>query len=158
MLSTSSGIRIGVRSVTLAVLALGIAAVAVPLAAAGGKQPAEDADKPSVQEESEQTLALMAAMSAHLDYLDKWHATMVDEEKVLLLAAQTIVEASTNTKSPKKGIDVLRDALAKTKPLQARNAIRFAIKDLLEEGGEWDAVIQEMAAVIAENAGGEAGK
>ncbi len=158
MKSTDSRVHIGVRSVTVGVLALGIVAVTVALAGEGDKQPADAADKPSVREQSEQTLALMAAMSAHLDYLDKWHATMVDEEKVLLLAAQTIVEASMNTESPQQGIEVLRGALAKTKPVNARNAIRFAIKDLLEESGDWEAVIQEMAAVITENAACEDGK
>ena len=130
-------------AVAFSILAIGLGSGLV--AAAGGEpMPPEDE---GMAGEMTRMIGLMERMTA---FQASWHKAVSDPERAIVFAASAVGDLTDGDKG--RQAEILRGLLKEVKPLGARNVIRFAIKDALKESGKHAEALEEVRAIVEENA------
>lgn len=96
----------------------------------------------------------LAMMTDRLGYVDNWHRIAFDPQRAVMMATQAIVEIHMASGQPDQAVEMLEGLLERVEEQGSRNAIRFALRDVLMERDEPERAAQHMVQIILENSGG----
>lgn len=88
--------------------------------------------------------------NVHAEFVNDMQRLAANPIQALIVAVRGIVDASKD--NPQQGITALQRLLDQEQPLPARTVIRLGLRDLYEMAGDRQAAIDQLAAVVRENA------
>ncbi len=91
------------------------------------------------------------AMKEQMEFVAGAQRLMSNPLQTTIVAVRGIVDMSKD--NPKQGITALQPLLDQEQPIAIRNVIRMGLRDLYDKAGERQSAIDQLTAVVKENAG-----
>ena len=94
----------------------------------------------------------MQMMGGRIQFIERWQEAVRHPSQAVMMATQAIVEIADQAERMEAAVEQLNDLLESVERVEARNAIRFALKEIYQETNQYNKALEQMRLVIMENA------
>jgi hypothetical protein len=103
-------------------------------------------------ERREEMRRRMEMMGERMQFMGRWQEAVRLPSRAVMMATHALVEIGDRSQRREATLEQLNELLSTVDAVEARTAIRFALKEIYQETGAYDNAMEQMRLVIIENA------